>query len=281
MTKYQNMRSLVEVKDNWISLDSLEEAKEQVESLGCIWHDWYYDKAIRPEMSEQYYSFWSMDENPATIQFVSPAEIVGQVHDRFEKQEPYWLALLYSITDRWKSNDLEKNKKVVERENAGNNPVRLYEINKRYYIAEGIHRAVLAKFLEMDFVRCKITHFKFDEKNFEIYERICHIIGDGTLSPKEFMSESDSVSFRWFGLLFHIWKDEESIGRFEELYRQAYNICNKRFSRLMCSIKRHFIPQPFLGASIIINHHYMRDDYLPILVNSMVEQLNCGSKLSG
>lgn len=93
--------------------------KKQVGSLGCIWHDWYYDKAIRLDMSEQYYPFWSMDENPATIQFVSPTEIVGLVHDSYEGQEPYWLALLYSITDRWKSNGPEKNKKVIERENAG------------------------------------------------------------------------------------------------------------------------------------------------------------------
>lgn len=265
------MRSIVEVKDKWILQDSLEKAKEQVESLGCIWHDWFYDKAIRPEMSEQYYPFWSWDGNPATTQFVSPTEIVGQVHDGYEGQEPYWLALLYSITDRWKSNDLEKNKKFIERENAGSNPIRLYEINNRYYIAKGIHRAVLAKFLEMDSVQCEIAHFIFDEKNFEIFKRICHIIGESKLSPNEFMSESDSVSFRWFGLYFHIWKDEESIGRFEELCRQAYKICDKRFSRLMCSIKQHFIPQHFWGTSIIINHHYMRDDYLPILVNAMVE----------
>lgn len=83
------MRSMVEVIDKWISLDSLEKAKEQVNSFGCIWHDWYYDKAIRPEMSEHYYPFWSMDENPATIQFVSPTEIVGQVHDRYEGLKPY------------------------------------------------------------------------------------------------------------------------------------------------------------------------------------------------
>ena len=163
------MRSIVEVKDKWILLDSLEKAKEQVESLGCIWHDWFYEKVIRPEMSEQYYPFWFMDKNPATTQYVSSTEIVGQVHDGYEGQEPYWLALLYSITDRWKSNDPEKNKK-------------------------------------------------------------------------------------------------------------AYKICDKRFSRLMCSIKQHFIPQHFWGTSIIINYHYMRDDYLPILVNAMVEQLNCGSK---
>lgn len=130
----------------------------------------------------------------------------------------------------------------------------------------------------MDFVRCEITYFIFDEKNFEIYKRICHIIGESTLSRKEFMSGSDSVSFRWFGLFFHIWKNEESIGRFEELYRQAYKICDKRLSRLICSIKRHFIPQYFLGASIIINHHFKRDDYLPVLVNAMVKQFNCGSK---
>lgn len=108
----------------------------------------------------------------------------------------------------------------------------------------------------MDFVRCKISHFNFDEKNFEIYGRICHIIRESTLSPKEFVSESEPVSFRWFGLFFHIRKDEESIGRIEELYRQVYKIYDKRLydkrlSRLMCSIKRHFIPQYFWGLQLL------------------------------
>ena len=141
------MQSIVGHKDVWIPLDSMEKAKEQVEDLGCIWHDWYYEKAIRPESYEPYSPFWTMDTNPATFQYVSPLEIIGQVHERYEGQEPCWLEILYDSTDRWKSNDTDKNKADIERQNLGNNPVHLYEINGKYYIAEGIHRAVLAKFL--------------------------------------------------------------------------------------------------------------------------------------
>ncbi|MBQ8989961.1 MAG: ParB N-terminal domain-containing protein [Prevotella sp.] len=67
--------------------------------------------------------------------------------------------------DRWKSTDPQKVTEDIIRENSGESPIHLYKFEDSYFIAEGMHRSVLAKFLGLETMRCKVTRFSLDNIN--------------------------------------------------------------------------------------------------------------------
>ncbi len=58
--------------------------------------------------------------------------------------------------------DPQKIAEVIRHENSGKTPVHLYKFGSSYFISEGMHRSVLAKFLELESMRCLVTEYIFD-----------------------------------------------------------------------------------------------------------------------
>lgn len=154
------MENILKLKEIYIDTSSFENAKKAVENFGCEWKDWYYERAIMPDSLVGDIHFWH-PEWPSRIEEVPVSQIIGHDHNRynFVHCEPYWINLLYSVGDRWKSTDPQKIAEDIRRLNSGEEPVRLYKYGSSYFISEGLHRSVLAKFLGFESMRCSVTEF--------------------------------------------------------------------------------------------------------------------------
>ena len=161
------MENILKLKEVIIDTSSFESAKKAVEDFGCEWKDWYYERAIMPKSLVGDISFWHPEEM-SRIEEVPVSQIIGHDHDRynFHQHEPYWIDLLYAVGDRWKSTDPQKVVEDIIRENLGKSPVQLYKYGNSYFISDGMHRSVLAKFLGLESMRCSVTEFFFENLNF-------------------------------------------------------------------------------------------------------------------
>lgn len=130
------------------------------------WKDWYYERAIMPKSLVGDIRSWHPEEM-SRIEEVPVSQIIGHDHDRYNflQYEPYWISLLYAVGDRWKGTDPQKIMEDIRRENTGKSPVHLYKYKDSYFISEGMHRSVLAKFLGLETMRCFVTEFFFENLN--------------------------------------------------------------------------------------------------------------------
>lgn len=157
------MENILKLKEVYIDTSSFESAKKAVEDFGCEWKDWYYERAIMPKSLVGDISSWYPEEM-SRIEEVPVSQIIGHDHNRYNflQYEPYWINLLYAVGDRWKSTDSQEVAEVIRRENLGKSPVRLYKFGNSYFISEGLHRSVHAKFLGLETIRCSVTEFFFE-----------------------------------------------------------------------------------------------------------------------
>lgn len=166
--------SIIELKHILINTSSFEEAKRDVESRGYRWEDWYYERARRPQsVLRGGFQYWKACDTDR-IEEVAVNQIIGHEHQKYdlckgEEGEPRWITLLYNVSDRWPSVDPVKIINDIERENSGNSPVHLNKYGDKFFIAEGLHRAVQAKFLKVPKMRCRITEFELDYVSFGLY----------------------------------------------------------------------------------------------------------------
>ena len=157
------MENILKLKEFYVDISSFESAKKAVVDFGCEWKDWYYERAIMPKSLVGDIRFWH-PEKASRIEEVPVSQIIGHDHERytFRQEEPHWISLLYDVGDRWKSTDPQKIAEVIRHENSGEKPVHLYKYGSSYFISEGMHRSVLAKFLELESMRCLVTEYIFD-----------------------------------------------------------------------------------------------------------------------
>lgn len=158
------MENILKLKEVCINTSSFESAKKAVEEFGCEWKDWYYERAIMPNSLVGDIRNWH-PKRMSRIEEVPVSRIIGHDHDRYNflQQEPHWIELLYAVGDRWKSTDPQKVTEIIIRENLGKSPVQLYKYEDSYFISDGLHRSVHAKFLGLETMRCSVTEFFFDD----------------------------------------------------------------------------------------------------------------------
>ena len=228
------MKSILEIKKmSTIDTSSLSSAKRAVEEIGCEWKDWYYEKAVRPDSCYDI-RFWH-SERKSRIEDVPVSMIIGQEHGRYEfcQEEPNWIAILQNMYDRWKGIEPEAVKKDLERCNRGNDPVELYKYGKFYFISQGIHRAVHAKFLELETMRCSVTEYIHDDISHSYYLRLSKIVGKKAFDEQKSFTNIQKIHFCWHNLYFTIEWNNVCIDEFE---RQV----NKVKSIMKCPIKKAY-----------------------------------------
>ena len=222
-------RNILELKTLLVNTSSYEAAKQDVEASGFVWEDWFYEKAVRPELSIDDYRFW-FNGSRDYIDVVPVNKIIGQEHDSFSLRkdvefcEPFWINELYSTGDKWPETDPDKVRTDIIKENNGTSPVHLNKYGDKYYVAEGRHRTANAKFLKMESMRCIVTEFLFDSSSFALYKRLTGIIGEEPLKKLTRLHHISFVSFDWYGLHFKIRWNNESIDAFEKQVTQARRI---------------------------------------------------------
>lgn len=217
-----------------IDISSLSNAKKDVEKYGCEWKDWYYEKAISPKNSVEDIRFW-YTEGKSQIEEVPVCMIVGQDHDRYNsrQEEPRWITLLQDMVDRWKNTEPADVIKDIEINNCSKNPVELHKYGNRYFISQGLHRAVHAKFLEMETMRCSVTEYIHDDISHSYYLRLSNIVRKETIDKCKSFRNIGKVFFGWHNLYFTIGWNDACIDEFEQ------QVCKVK-SIMKCPIKKAY-----------------------------------------
>jgi hypothetical protein len=265
--------NIIELKHILINTSSLEEAKRDVESRGYCWEDWYYERARRPKSIVPNIRFWKAC-NTDRIEMVSVEQIVGNEHQKYdsckgEEGEPRWITLLYNVSDRWRSDDSKSIINDIERENLGKSPVHLNRYGDQFFISEGLHRAVQAKFLKITTMRCLVTEFGFDSVSFDLYQRLASLIGETPLAHYKSFTGLQSISFEWLGISFRVAWNDECIRIFEREVNGARRIYSNPIRRVLLSIHEQFHPEQCLP--VIIDSSNPESGIIPRIAHAMIQ----------
>lgn len=221
-------RNILELKFVSVDTTSYDSAKEEVERMGFLWEDWYYDRAVKPDSVVKDINFWKqVGDN--YIDDVPVCKIIGQNHQAYDCHkgldgEPRWITYFYSVSDKWKKTDPSEVLDDIVRLNNGPSPVVLAKYDEDYFLLEGQHRTVHAKFLKMDSMRCRVINYQLDSESLALYNRLKDIIGPKPLNGLIRFVDIDSISFTWHGISFALRWNKETIDAFEEQVSQAMRI---------------------------------------------------------
>ena len=214
-------------------MSSLKCTKKVVEAMGYEWKDWYCEKAIMPKRLVDDIRFWH-SEGESHFEEVPVSQIVGQEHGRFElsQSEPRWIELLHSMDEKeWKNKNSWEIYNVIVEQSFGSRPVSLYKYDNSYFIAEGIHRSVFAKFLEMETMRCEVTDYVFDDLSYSYYQRLCKLVGEEAFKQDDKLTQIHQVELPWHDYLFIVGWDDASISALEHQFAKARSIMTSFFKR--------------------------------------------------
>ena len=241
--KKHDMKSILDIRSYSIDTSSPERAKKSVEDYGYEWKCWYYQKAKRPENAVDKFRFWK-EVQGRYIAEVPVAQIVGQAHERYSRNDdmPRWISLLHSMDEKdWRNKDSQEISDVIIQKNAGRSPVYLYRYGDSYFIADGLHRGVFAKFLEMKTMRCEVSDYVFDGLSYSYYLRLTKLVGEKTFEKREKFTGIPEIEFDWHELHFIVGWDEASIKAFECQVCKVKSIMASPMKRkcygLICKIK--------------------------------------------
>lgn len=232
-----SFKNILELKFLSIDTSSYESARNEVESRGFLWEDWYYERAVSPKSVVNDYSFW-LPKKVDTIETVPVSRIIGQDHmayleDNAKGVEPRWITLFYAVSDKWGKTNPEEVRQEIICLNNGSSPVALEKYGDLYFVKEGKHRLVHAKFLKMESLRCRVTEFVLDSESLALYNKLVSLVGPDPLKDQRRFVEVESVKFQWNGLFFTLKWNKATIDAFERQVNQVKRICSNRFNRFL------------------------------------------------
>lgn len=236
-------RNILELKFVSVDTTSFESAKGEVERMGFLWEDWYYDRAVKPESVVQDIDFWKRDGGDY-IDNVPVCKIIGQNHLSYDGRkgadgEPRWITYFYRVSDKWIKTDPEEVRQDIIRNNDGGSPVVLAKYGDDYFMLEGQHRTVHAKFLNMDSMRCRVINYQLDSESLALYNQLKDIIGPEPLVGQARFVDIDSISFTWHEIYFVLKWNKETINAFEKQVSQVVKInVNQLNKRLFLMISK-------------------------------------------
>lgn len=207
-------RNILELKFLPIDTTSYESARNEVERNGFLWEDWYYDRAVRPRSIVKDFAFWKRTDE--YISMAPVCKIIGQAHPVYDgfvggDGEPRWISFFYSVSDTWRKTDSAEVMADIVWHNSGESPVMLAKYGDAFFILDGRHRAVHAKFLKMYSMRCKIVNYELDRTALALYQRLTTIIGEESLKGINCFTDIESLAFTWHGIHFTLRWDEETL----------------------------------------------------------------------
>lgn len=225
-------RNILELKFVSVDTTSYDSAKREVERMGFLWEDWYYDRAVKPESVVVDIDFWRQIGD-CYIDDVPVCKIIGQNHPSYDgwkgvDGEPRWISYFFRVSDKWIKTNPEEVRQDIIRNNNGPSPVVLAKYGDDYFMLDGQHRTVHAKFLKMDSMRCRVINYQFDSESLALYNQLKDIIGTEPLGRQTRFVNIESISFSWHGIYFVLKWNKESLDAFEKQVSQVMRINSNR-----------------------------------------------------
>lgn len=228
-------RNILELKFVNVDTTSFDSAKNEVEHMGFLWEDWYYDRAVKPESVVGDINFWKQVGDDY-IDIVPVSKIIGQNHQAYDLRkgsdgEPRWISYFYSVSDKWRKTDSKAVLDDIVRLNEGLSPVVLAKYEDLYFLLDGQHRTVHAKFLKMESMRCKVINYQLDNESLSLYHRLRDIIGSESLNTQSKFVDIEHIKFTWHGIIFKLRWNRDTLDAFEKQVFQVMKIKANKISK--------------------------------------------------
>lgn len=250
-------RNILELRSEDIDFyKSYYEIKEQIESMGFEWQDWYLHIIYRPIDIVENFRFWYQSERVCNT-IVSPQVIIGADHDSI-KPESTWLSEFFNQT-RNTSTNIKYITTGILKPREGDDAVLLSCYGNRFFICSGRHRVVNGKFLQLEGIPCSVQFYSFSNESYNLYLRLCEIVGKDILTNISF-TLNEPVVIQWLNCSFTIPWNENGVTVMEKLIRKVQKIYHNPFLRTYYRLKHHF----FVDESCFINIQESYDERIAI-----------------